>query len=172
MNTLNSIEEDFNMAFQQCLEFGEETELEIKEILEEDGYHVEKVDGKHSFYDLRATKDGSSLAFEIKTDSQTCFTKNVAIELYKIIDDHQEPAGLSITKADYYIYKIMRDKYYYFIETETLRQLCEEYPCNKPGGDRNSVIVCLLNKEIFARYCNKVPRKTMPELSTINMYKK
>jgi hypothetical protein len=145
--------------FENCLAIGEQSEYEFKEILEDLGFEVEK--SNSSEYDLKA----GGKTFEIKTDLLHTMTGNVAIELDKCINGGN--SGLSITKSDFYVYKLIRDKYFYLIETDELRKFINENDFRiEFGGDRNDYRVVLIPSALFKQICEKIPRKILTELNS------
>ena len=68
-------------------------------------------------YDFGGTLDGREIKFEVKWDRRAGETGNVAIEF----ESRGRPSGLSVSAADYYIYKIGEQGFYLF-ETAALKQ--------------------------------------------------
>ena len=129
------------MTFAEDVIKGEKAEREVQDLL-----GGKKIEGNFPYYDL---------LIEVKCDFQWQDTGNVAIE----IGTKEKPAGLSITKSEYYIYKL--DKLYY-CKTEKIFRYLREYIQNNPRcviscGDGNrarNVILPLKNfhfifKELF-----------------------
>ena len=117
------------MTFEDDSKFGKETEAELQSLL--GGELVP--DEYFPYYDLK---------IEVKVDREWISTGNVAIEIGR----KGKPAGLSITTAEYYIYKL--DKLYY-CNVEKLKKYLREYIQNYPSsvincGDGNRARVVLL----------------------------
>jgi len=112
------------MSFWSDLRKGNETEIKISFLYENNGYtRVEKRDdGK---YDLLLQKDDIMKSFEVKTDFYVKSDKdeNIFVEYeYK-----NRPSGISTTEADWWVNYFYNLKEVWYITTEDLRNLIEEY---------------------------------------------
>jgi hypothetical protein len=112
------------MSFWSDLRKGNETEIKISFLYENNGYtRVEKRDdGK---YDLLLQKDDIMKSFEVKTDFYVKSDKdeNIFVEFeYK-----NRPSGISTTEADWWVNYFYNLKEVWYITTEDLRNLIEEY---------------------------------------------
>lgn len=112
------------MSFWSDLRKGNETEIRISFLYENNGYtRVEKRDdGK---YDLLLQKDDILKSFEVKTDFYVKSDKdeNIFVEFeYK-----NRPSGISTTEADWWVNYFYNLKEIWYITTEDLRNLIEEY---------------------------------------------
>ena len=112
------------MSFWSDLRKGNETEIKISFLYENNGYtRVEKRDdGK---YDLLLQKDDIMKSFEVKTDFYVKSYKdeNIFVEFeYK-----NRPSGISTTEADWWVNYFYNLKEVWYITTEDLRNLIEEY---------------------------------------------
>lgn len=112
------------MSFWSDLRKGNETEIKISFLYEKEGYtRVEKRDdGK---YDLLLKKDDIMKSFEVKTDFYVKSDKdeNIFVEFeYK-----NRPSGISTTEADWWVNYFYNLKEVWYITTEDLRNLIEEY---------------------------------------------
>lgn len=143
------------------LEEGNNVENELVKILENSGLKVTttQVDGLNSKYDLIVNTIKKTYTIEVKFDRMVNETGNVAIELHKILNDEKLPSGLSITEADYYVYKLS-DKFY-SIKTKKLKDLIKKLIKNDAikivmGGDNRSVCIGLISKYIFKKHCKEI----------------
>lgn len=155
--------------FIKCLKEGQQTEFEFKELLEQKGYTVELCN--NADFDLKAINGDEVITYEIKTDQMAQSTKNVAIEVSKVIDNVLQPCGVMISKADFYVYKIIREKNFFIIKTADLKKYCESKD-SVSGGDRNAYNVVLLKLTEFINICDKVPRKKLTEFELPEFLKK
>ena len=86
-----------NEYVQAQIAAGEERELDFKQYLENRGWIVEQSQGNFSYWDLKGTRDGITITWEMKYNSGieqygTCF-----VEYYQ----SGYPSGMNTTKADY-----------------------------------------------------------------------
>ena len=113
-----------NYDFKKDLPVAKKTEDEVADFLvRRYGFLIlERSDRK--FYDLKLEKNGKIYLIEIKEDMSCKKTGNVALEF----DCRGKPSGISVTKADSFIYKIHRPNeiVYLAIKTEALRQLIRD----------------------------------------------
>jgi hypothetical protein len=87
---------------------------------------------------------------EIKHDIKHTTTQKVAIETGKVRDGYIVKSGLSITKADYYIYQLEDKKY--MIKTDRLKKLLHETSFQEMvGGDFNTVMT-LVPVDVFKQW--------------------
>jgi hypothetical protein len=113
------------MSFWGDLKKGNETEIKISLLYEKEGYtRLEKRDdGK---YDLLLKKDAIIRSFEVKTDFYVRPDKdsgNIFVEYeYK-----NRPSGISTTEADWWINYFHNLKEIWYIKTDDLKDLIEEY---------------------------------------------
>ena len=87
-------------------------------------------------YDFSGTLAGREIKFEVKWDLKATQTGNVAIEY----ESRGRPSGLSVTQADYLLYKLGQGAWY-LLETAVLsRKLFDEkdYFRRVTGGDKGS----------------------------------
>lgn len=138
--------------FTEDLKNAQKIESEFAEKLAAKGWTTSSTNDLREFggYDLIATKGTMKYTFEIKHDLMAPKTGNVAVELNKTNTYTMmvEPSGLSVTTADYQVYKI-RDSFY-SISTSKLKKVIEDLKEKDVlkvvrGGDRNSVSMALVN---------------------------
>lgn len=75
-------------------------------------------DGFKPEYDLQTRKGAYGFTYEVKTDMRAHQTGNVAVELNK---RRGEPSGLSVTKADWFVFYEPHADAFYLAKTEALR---------------------------------------------------
>lgn len=123
----------------------------IKQKLE--AHQLFLIDGYFPFYDIvMVSKDGSLQTIEVKIDRMCSSTKNLAIET----ECSEKPSGLSISKADYYLFFAYRastvtsmpsdDKIdAYLIPTTTLKEMLSQNDYRVVmGGDNKRARLTLL----------------------------
>jgi hypothetical protein len=132
--------------FRSDLSFGQVWEKKAIELLE-DGCVITPPEGV-AFSDWDFQHNGTG--YEVKADRRAWDTGNLAIEY----EHTRKPSGLSITKADFYIYFMVRGNDYrsYKIPVEVLRS-----ECNKPGvrkwyTDGGNSQFYLINCNTFSDY--------------------
>lgn len=112
--------------------------------------------GKFSGYDVDVNGWGT---IEVKNDILASKTDNVAIEIYKVLDDVKYKSGLSSTTADFQVYKAK--EIFYVIPTVELKTWLKELKANntlpiKRGGDNSSVALALVPYAWFRKKCEKL----------------
>ena len=113
-------------------------------------------------WDIKGTKDGKTLSFEIKSDRYKN-TGNMALE----IRDAGKSSGISKSEADIFIYNYtnLDDKYVYlfFIEMSLLRQIlkdnCKSLKIVYGGDDKEAEIILLPMKDYKQHFTlRKIPK--------------
>lgn len=164
------------MEFKQCLEEGEKSEYEFMDILKKqwEGDSLAKIEKSNSHdYDIKVSTPSSKVTYEIKTDLLVNETGNVAVEMEKTISGEKKKSGLSVSKADFYVYKLIRDPFFYVIPTKQLRQFITDNSFREEvGGDRNDYRVVLIPKEQFCAQCVQIKRTIMSEFNSKFLKKK
>ena len=130
--------------FDKDLKDGLQAEEEVKKLLKKHfnvgGSDIETLDTKE--YDIKIVS--KNLTFEVKNDLMAETTGNIAIE-YK---SRAKASGISVTKADYWIYKFAG--VFYMIETNRLKEEVFEkknyWRSGVNGGDRGSNTMMFLVK--------------------------
>lgn len=108
--------------FKKCLEIGHTYEKKSIDILKKHKFkHVVCNYDYNPYYDLTAFKKKQKVYIEVKYNSLTDKTKYIFLECSKI---NLNPSGLSITKADYYIF--FSDSKYWICETDNVKKLLEQ----------------------------------------------
>lgn len=133
--------------FQSDLKFGEAYQHLLKELVEHDLCSMSK--GNFKEWDVKMTKDGFDLTFEVKADRLATKTGNMAIE----IACSGKPSGLTASKADYWAYFIHGTRDWYMMDTEELRDMLKAKKYREVnGGDgwrSRMVLVPLKDLEAF-----------------------
>lgn len=143
------------MRFSRDLNYGQAAERSLSEIISACGYNVTLTTdkGKFSDYDLIVNVPNSDvvITYEVKRDAQAFFTKNIAVEVSKRDGDETVPSGLSVSKADYFVYKMDGLKGYWAMPTDKLREMVQDKPIIS-GGDFNASNLVLLNRDEYKKH--------------------
>jgi hypothetical protein len=128
-----------NYNFRKDLPVAKRTEKQVSDYLVSRGYGL--IDEcNNSDYDIRMQRpSGEILTIEVKEDFMCKKTSNVAVEYYC----RGKPSGISVSKADIYIYKVHEpngQKNMYAIKTSNLKKMVEDklYHREVSGGDKGS----------------------------------
>jgi len=127
-----------NYDFNKDLPIARKTEREIASLIEKH-YNAKVIAYGHgSAYDIKAVVNGKTFTFEVKEDFTCERTNNVGVEYAS----WGRPAGISVSKADYYVYKIHTRwgiKIFIF-KTQAIKNMIarEEYHRIVNGGDTGS----------------------------------
>ena len=148
--------EKFDRDFQQ----GKYYEKKAIELFNYDDYHIAKRGCKE--YDFWFIKDGDKTFVEVKSERYASITNNLAIEFqYK-----GRPSGISITKADFYVYYILhtgngtvkgdiKREECYMIPTDELREIAKKCRIVK-GGDGYHSMIYLVHKALLKKYLHHI----------------
>lgn len=132
-------------------------ENEFANILTSKGWVTTTTQASEYFpaYDLAASSGTTTNYYEVKYDRKSTTTGNVAVELYKVINDVKMCSGLTATKSTYYIFCFTDDSNFYQIKTHELFQLIKmmKYKFNCSGGDNNSSQLAIFDKEFLLSHC-------------------
>lgn len=148
-----------NYDFKKDLQYAQKTEYEIINLL------IAKYGMKYiarcnnNKYDVEMeSKDGKRFTFEIKEDFTHARTGNIGVEY----ESWGRPAGVAVSQADYYIYKVHNADGscdIYLLKTETLKAMIENklYWRTITGGDIGSESKNYLFKDfVYAKYAKKI----------------
>ncbi|RZK12901.1 MAG: hypothetical protein EOO46_01315 [Flavobacterium sp.] len=92
-------------------------------------------------YDVSATgSTGKVSTYEIKCNTSG-WTAKTFIELSKVKNGTKQDAGLSATKADYYVFTFQYNPKFYIIRTKKLRELKYEHIYTDTGGYQLGIIL-------------------------------
>lgn len=126
--------------FKKDREVAEQTEIEISDLLN-NLYGMTLINRCYNNkYDIRMlTKSGKQVTFEIKEDFTHARTGNIGLEF----ESWGRPAGIAVSQADYYIYKVHNSDNstdVIIIKTEVLKKMIadEVYFRIVCGGDNGS----------------------------------
>ncbi|WP_316841391.1 hypothetical protein [Pedobacter gandavensis] len=148
------------MSFQQDLKTAQAVESEVQNKYILSGYTASTTAslGQFSAYDLVISSGGTQCyTLEVKYDNKAPDTQNVAIEIEKVNPlGGFLPSGLSITEADYQVYKI--DGVFYIIPTENLKNILKDLNREKVliivlGGDNKKSRLALMSFYTFKKEC-------------------
>lgn len=134
-----------NYDFTKDLPKAQKTERQIATFLEEKGLKYIS-DCNNSDYDLlMELTDGTRMTIEIKEDFTCEVTGNVGVEY----ECRGKPSGISVSKADFYCYKVHESaskKGLYIIKTEKLKEMIRKRIWHREvcGGDPGSNSRCYL----------------------------
>jgi len=121
------------------IEVAQETEKQIAKLLQSElDCEIVKF-GNTSDYDILVTKDGIERTIEVKEDFLSKTTGNLALEY----ESRGKLSGISVSKADYYLYKVYLNygiAEYWIIETDKLKSMVkfELFFKKVSGGDVGS----------------------------------
>ena len=125
--------------FRKDHKIARKTERQIADYLVTKGYEfIDECD--NADYDIRMkTPAGEVITIEIKEDFTCQKTGNIGLEYHC----RGKPSGISISKADFYLYKTHEpsgEKNMYVIKTSNLKEMIEErlYHRTVNGGDPGS----------------------------------
>ena len=104
-------------------------------------------------YDVSATAQTKEVTtYEVK--DQTCHDDDsVFIELWKAENGYQKPAGLSASKADYYVFKFQCDPDFYLIKKDTLQTLIQAQEYKKTFMDKGMYCLAIFDRQAFTKHC-------------------
>jgi hypothetical protein len=142
-----------NYDFDTDLPIAVQTEREVADILRR-VYKAVILDYCHTnAYDIRARVNDKEFTFEVKEDFTCERTGNVGVEF----ECRGKPSGVSISKADYYIYKI-HSKYgikFYLYKTSQLKAMIANnlfFRTVKGGDVGSNSMNYLFDYDTFTRY--------------------
>lgn len=81
--------------------------------------------GYFPFFDVESTSTttGAVCKYEVKLNACYLDKEDVVIENCRLVDEKIHPSGLSLTEADYYIFKFECDTNFYMIPVLKLKEL-------------------------------------------------
>jgi hypothetical protein len=144
--------ENGSYNFKKDIILGEEGEEFIKEFLIKKDF-VFISDNKNNNFDLIMSYEGREFKYEIKTDvliSKENDTGNLVVEF----ESRNKPSGISITKADYFVYFIPKLGEIWNIRVDKLKELINKNNFKKViGGDVGSnTKMYLIKREKFKNH--------------------
>lgn len=140
------------MSFKKDLKFGKIYEKKALEYLEFDD--VEIPQGKFSKYDFKIIKGGNTETYEIKADRCSYYSNNMCIEYEQKKYGKICKTGISLSKADYYMYFVLLPKpgnnweirEVYKIPKNKLLDYCETAPTRWIAGGFSNCYLVPLNQ--------------------------
>ena len=144
--------------FKADLKIAQKTELRVAELMEQE-YNCEILEfNDDNKYDLLLTDEyGEPHTIEIKEDFMCKYTGNVSLEY----ESRGKLSGISISKADEYIYVIHteNDIEYWYFDTKDLREMVDQQKYFRivNGGDKGSNTMNYLFKyNVFVEWGHKL----------------
>ena len=136
------------MEFQKTLESWKKIEKAfVKKML--DMYDVEKVefapDIQFKDWDVKLTINWIERTYEVKRDYKSQETGNIALE----IKCNWKPSGIFASKADYIIYCLSEDEFYFRNRWELLYDLCDIAKYKTLGWDGERAEMYIISKELL-----------------------
>ena len=136
------------MEFSKTLESWKKIEKAfVKKML--DMYDIEKVefapDIQFKDRDVKLTIWGKEVSYEIKRDYKSQETWNIALE----IKCNWKPSGIFASKADYIIYCLSEDEFYFRNRWELLYDLCDIAKYKTLGWDWERAEMYIISKELL-----------------------
>jgi hypothetical protein len=126
-----------NYDYDKDILIARDTEKEISELLEKQDCTILKFNHDNR-YDLLIERKGKKYTVEIKEDFTCKYTGNVGVEY----ECRGKPSGISVSKADFYVYKLHTYKgiQIYMLKTNILKKMIKDkvYYRIVNGGDRGS----------------------------------
>lgn len=104
------------------LRFGEEGEIIVVKELSKLDYKLISTCKTYE-YDVLLEKDGNGYTFEVKTDIY-CSIKNENKTVYIEFEHKNNPSGICVSKADYYVLYMRKLNEIWIIETPKLKHIC------------------------------------------------
>ena len=136
------------MEFSKTLESWKKIEKAfVKKML--DMYDIEKVefapDIQFKDRDVKLTIWWKEVSYEIKRDYKSQETWNIALE----IKCNWKPSGIFASKADYIIYCLSEDEFYFRNRWELLYDLCDIAKYKTLGWDGERAEMYIISKELL-----------------------
>lgn len=147
-----------NYDFKKDLKVAQSTEFEVGELIQDTYDNMQVLDfNNDGRYDIRVRIDDEIITIEVKEDFMCEKTGNVSLEF----ESRGKPSGISVSEADYYVYKIHRlgKLFYVFIRTRYLKEAISNHEYHRVvnGGDRGSNTMNYLFKyEKFIRKSSNI----------------
>lgn len=136
------------MVFSNDLQFGKKYEQLALQYLVYDTVEFAP-DKKFSDYDFVTMNNDNIIKYEVKSDRLTHKTGNLAIEY----ECNKKPSGVSTTKADYYMYFVVKPDSHdcYKIPVDVLKS-CTGKGKKMYGGDGRKSLMALVPISDFEKY--------------------
>ena len=136
------------MEFEKTLESWKKIEKAFAKIMI-DKYDVEKVefapDIQFKDWDVKLTIWGREITYEVKRDFKSQETWNIALE----IKCNWKPSGIFASKADFIIYCLSEDEFYFRDRGELLYELCDIHKYKTLGWDWERAEMYIISKELL-----------------------
>jgi len=137
------------MAFIDDLEEGHRSEDRVLDIIRKKYPEAERIDGKHSPYDIMVPELGKTV--EVKGDYVSQKTNNIVVEVNHPIGT---PSGLLVTEADYWVHDTGKELIW--IEPKRIEECItvHNFPLTdiKGPGDWHFKRVCLVPVDTYRTF--------------------
>lgn len=144
------------MDFQITLEWWKEVERLFVDKMLSKYPEIEKVefapDIQFKDWDVKLTINWIERTYEVKRDYKSQETWNIALE----IKCNWKPSGIFASKADYIIYCLSEDEFYFRNRWELLYDLCDIAKYKTLGWDWERAEMYIINKELLPLLFNKL----------------
>ena len=121
-------------TFYEDLKLSHIYEIESLKYIDYDSYKIKK--GYFKDYDIETLKNNIMVSYEVKCDRLSYKTRNICIE----VSCNNKPSGLTTTKADYWIYFIIKPSGYdvYKFKVKQLIKIVKGYNKRNIGYNKKS----------------------------------
>jgi len=145
-------------TFKTDLEYSNHIESYLCNIINESGFKAITTKDKKLFpdYDIIINSSTDKKTIEVKVDKKCEQTGNIAVEVKKEINGEEKQSGLSITKADVWIYYLPNEDEFYYLQTKKLMKNKNKGFRYVWGGDNNSSRMILFKIDVFKSLCKKI----------------
>ena len=137
------------MDFKTTLEWGRKIERAFAKKMIERYPQIEKIefapDTQFKDWDVKLTIWGREITYEVKRDFKSQETGNIALE----IKCNWKPSGIFASKADYIIYCLNDDEFYWRDRWELLYELCDIAKYKTLGWDWERAEMYIISKELL-----------------------
>lgn len=103
-------------------------------------------------WDVKITIWGKEITYEIKRDYKSQETGNIALE----IGCNSNPSGIFASKADYIIYCLSDDEFYFQNRWELLYRVADIHKYKACGWDGDRAEMYIIDKELLPMLFNKL----------------
>ena len=139
------------MPFYQDLKVGHRSEDRVLDIIRKKYPEAERIDGKHSPYDIMVPELGKTV--EVKGDYVSQKTNNIVVEVNHPVGT---PSGLLVTEADYWVHDTGKELIW--IEPKRIVECItvHNYPLTdiKGPGDWHFKRVCLVPVDTYRTFAS------------------
>lgn len=158
-------------TFKTDLKYSQVIENKLCNIIKEGGFYAETTQDKNLFpdYDLIIKNSKTKKTIELKVDLKCEETGNIAVEIEKEIKGERKQSGLSITKADVWVYYLPSEDEFYYLSTKKLKKNKNKGFQFVWGGDNKSSRMILFRLDNFKSICKKMNKDNI-RLDVLQMF--